>query len=133
MAAVGENSRGKHLVLEVPEANIVIFMSVHAAKVASRRMSLMAEVFTANGPDTLIRLKAVPGSSCDAIAGLLGDRLKIRVIAPPEGGKANKAICRLLSKTLGCPVSIDAGCGSPLKTARAEGLGPDQVEAALEV
>ena len=42
----------------------------------------------------LIRVKAVPGASRDEIAGPLGDRLKIRIAAPPEGGKANKAIAK---------------------------------------
>ena len=37
----------------------------------------------------LIRLKVVPGSSRDAIAGILGGRLKVKVAAAPEDGKAN--------------------------------------------
>jgi hypothetical protein len=94
-------------------------------------MSLMTEVFKADGADTLIRLKVIPGASQDAVAGLLGDRLKVRVVAPPEDGKANKAICRLLRKTLNCGVTIESGHGSPLKIARAEGQEPDQVTAAL--
>lgn len=49
----------------------------------------------------VLRIKAVPGSSRDAIAGTLGDRLKVRICAPPEGGRANKGIVRLLAKTLG--------------------------------
>jgi uncharacterized protein (TIGR00251 family) len=93
----------------------------------------MAPVCMADGADTLIRLKAVPGASRDAVAGLLGDRLKVRITAPSEGGKANRAICRLLSKAVGCPVSIEAGHGSPLKTVRVAGAGPDQVAASLEL
>jgi len=70
----------------------------------------------------LIRVKAVPGASRDEIAGVLGDRLKIRISAPPEGGKANKAICRLLAKRLGVPprdVSLERGEGKPEKRVRA--------------
>ncbi|MDP6891058.1 MAG: DUF167 family protein, partial [Phycisphaerales bacterium] len=101
--------------------------------VASRRMPLMAEVFTADRGDTLVRLKAVPGASRDAIAGLLGDRLKVRISAAAEGGKANKAICRLLAGATGTAVTIETGHGSPLKTARANGVSPDQVADALDV
>jgi uncharacterized protein (TIGR00251 family) len=117
--------------LEVFEANIIVFMSVHAATVASRRMSLMAQTLQADGADTLIRLKVVPGASRDAVAGLLGERLKIRVSAPPEDGRANAAICQLLKKTLGCEVTIESGHRSPLKTARASGVARSQVAVAL--
>lgn len=48
-----------------------------------------------------LRVKAVPGSSRDRIAGVLGDRLKVCVTAPPEGGKANAAIAALLARALG--------------------------------
>jgi uncharacterized protein (TIGR00251 family) len=53
----------------------------------------------------LLAVKAVPGARSDQIAGVLGERLKIRISAPPEGGKANRAICALLAKTLGVRTS----------------------------
>lgn len=73
----------------------------------------------------LIRVKAVPGASRDAIAGALGDRLKIRVSAPPEGGKANEAIIRLLSKALRTSersIALLTGPASPMKTFRAQSV-----------
>jgi len=72
----------------------------------------------------LIRIKAVPGASRDSIAGLLGDRLKVRTSAPPEGGKANKAICKLLAKELGIKprqIEMHAGLSNPEKTIRITG------------
>lgn len=65
-----------------------------------------------------VRVKAVPGSSRDRIAGALGDRLKICVSAPPEGGKANDAIAALLAAALKVPeraVVLRTGAASPLK------------------
>ncbi|MCB9495612.1 MAG: DUF167 domain-containing protein [Fibrobacteria bacterium] len=67
----------------------------------------------------LIRVKAVPGSSKDAIVGPLGDALKIRTSAAPEAGKANQAIASLLAAHLGVPpdsVKLASGPASPRKT-----------------
>lgn len=36
----------------------------------------------------------------DAVVGQLADQLKIKVTSPPEGGKANKSVIRLLAKWL---------------------------------
>src|SRR5688500_13727470 len=44
---------------------------------------------TADGVE--IRLKAVPGARRSQIAGVLGDRLKLRIAAPPADGQANRA------------------------------------------
>lgn len=44
-----------------------------------------------------MRVKVVPGASRNEIAGKLGDELKVRVSAPAEGGKANKAVIQLLA------------------------------------
>lgn len=83
---------------------------------------------------TIVRLKAVPGASRDQIAGLLGDRLKIRVAAAPEGGKANKAICALIAARCAVrtqDVRVIAGTASPLKSVRIEGLDAADARARL--
>jgi uncharacterized protein (TIGR00251 family) len=47
----------------------------------------------------------------------------VRVAAPPEGGKANRALLELLREWLGVrEVAIVSGHGSPEKAARVEGL-----------
>ena len=74
-----------------------------------------------DGDDVLIRVKAVPGASRDEVAGPVGDRLKVRVTAPPEAGRANKAICVTLARALSIKpnhVSIETGATSPEKTVR---------------
>lgn len=82
-----------------------------------------------------IRIKAVPGASRDAVAGMLGERVKIRVSAPPEGGKANRAIEAVIARALGIKpsqVSIVAGMTNPEKTVRVSGVEPVMVEAWVE-
>lgn len=83
----------------------------------------------------LLRVKVVPGARQNQISGLLGDRLKIRVSAPAEGGKANKAVCQLLARSLGLTpahVVIERGMTSPEKTVRIEGVGEDKVQSLYE-
>jgi hypothetical protein len=60
-----------------------------------------AAIIERDGNDVLIRVKAVPGASRDEIVGAVGDRLKVRVCAAPEGGKANSAICRIIAAAAG--------------------------------
>ena len=82
----------------------------------------------------LIRVKAVPGASRDQIAGAVGDRLKIRVAAPPEAGKANKAVRKLLAGTVGvraADVAIESGETSPLKLIRILTDDPERALGAL--
>jgi len=65
-----------------------------------------------------LQLKVIPSSSRDAIVGWLGQALKVKVTAPPEKGRANKAVEELLANALGLPaasVSIVAGQSSSTK------------------
>jgi hypothetical protein len=48
-----------------------------------------------------LNVKVVPGSSRDQIVGWLGDALKIKVMAPPEKGRANEAVVEILAEKLG--------------------------------
>jgi uncharacterized protein len=86
----------------------------------------------------LLRVKVVPGARREEIAGVLdlptGPRLKVRVSAPPEGGRANDAVCALLASTLGVhtrSVSIASGHTSPEKTVRVAGVDRDAAARAL--
>lgn len=66
-----------------------------------------------------LQVKVVPSSSKDGIAGWLDDTLKIKVKAPPEKGKANKAVIKVLEKNLHLPkgsIEIKHGLSSSRKT-----------------
>jgi uncharacterized protein (TIGR00251 family) len=79
----------------------------------------------------VIAVKAVPGAKRDEVVGRLGDRLKVRISQPPEGGKANQAICALLAEALNLKPSaatIIRGQSSPEKLIRIQGATAAQVE-----
>lgn len=81
-----------------------------------------------------INVKVVPGASRDRIAGALGDALKIQVAAPPEKGKANKAVCALLAEAVGVhgrAVAVVGGQTSPRKVVLVTGVTVEAVRAAL--
>lgn len=69
-----------------------------------------------------LRLKVIPSTSRSVIVGVLGDRLKVKVTAPPEDGKANQAVIELISEWLGRDVEIVAGHRSAEKLVRVSGL-----------
>ena len=80
--------------------------------------------FRARAGGLEVSLRVQPGASRAAIEGpqVLADGravLKVRVTAPPEGGKANAALVKLLAKSCKVPktaVEIVAGRGARLKT-----------------
>lgn len=87
-----------------------------------------------DGKAARLDVKVVPGARRDQVAGPLGERLKVRVAAPPEGGRANKAVCALIAGALGLrasEVTVIAGPASPEKTLRIEGRTAAEVRAAL--
>lgn len=92
------------------------------------------EARSGEGPQVHIHLKVVPGASQAGLAGRYGDRLKVRVTAAAESGKANKAVLALLAKALGVPVqqlSLVRGASSPLKTVAVTGVAARDVEQRL--
>jgi uncharacterized protein (TIGR00251 family) len=81
-----------------------------------------------------LAVKAVPGSSRDRVVGVLGGALKVAVSAPPEKGKANKAIAVVLAEALGVParaVSLVSGPTNPRKQFAIAGLSAEQVRRRL--
>ncbi len=48
-----------------------------------------------------LRITVQPGAKNDALAGIMGQRIKVMVKAPPVDGKANKSVCLFLSHLLG--------------------------------
>lgn len=62
-------------------------------------LDCMTKHYQWQGQDLLLFCHLQPGASKTEFSGLHGDRLKIRVKAPPVDGKANAAIVEFLSDT----------------------------------
>lgn len=78
---------------------------------------------------------AQPGASRDRIVGLRGDAVKVAVSAPPEKGKANRAIEKVIAAALGVRksrVRVVAGHASREKTVEIEGVAAGDVERLIE-
>jgi len=66
-----------------------------------------------------IAIKALPGASRTEFAGVKEGRLRVRIAAAPEDGKANAELVAFIAKSLGCPkrdVTLVHGEKSRLKT-----------------
>ena len=73
----------------------------------------------------VFEIKVIPGSSKTAVSGLLGEKIKIKISAAAEKGKANKCLIELLSKQLGVKknaIRIISGQTSPVKQVQVQGL-----------
>jgi uncharacterized protein (TIGR00251 family) len=78
-----------------------------------------------------IDIKAVPGASKTEAAGIKDKRLRIRLAAAPEDGKANAELCGFLAKFLGCAkkdVVLLRGEKSRLKTVSVPVMYRERVE-----
>ena len=83
---------------------------------------------------TRLRLRVSPGAGRAGIVGRHGDAWKVRVKAPPEDGRANEAILRLLADALSVPrktLSLVSGHTARDKIVLLDGVGPAQIERRL--
>jgi len=79
---------------------------------------------------SVLSLRIAPGASRSSVEGLHGDRLRIRVAAPPVDGKANKKLLAFLADRLGVPASsleIVSGAKGRDKRVRVPDLGPQDL------
>ena len=85
-------------------------------------------------PSIRLRLRVLPGARRTEIAGRHGDGWKVRVAAPPENGRANEAVRRLLAERLDLPrsaVTIVSGHAAREKVVELDGISQERAEAGL--
>lgn len=72
-----------------------------------------------------LAVKVVPRAASSAIVGWSGDRLRVRVAAAPEKGRANAALEAFLAESFGLPrqsVRVVAGHTAAQKIVEVDGL-----------
>lgn len=83
-----------------------------------------------------IGVKVVPGARDTRVVGPLGDLLKVRVAAPPEDGRANRAVREAVAAAAGVrarDVAVVAGHASATKLLRLAGVSAAELRARLGV
>ena len=79
----------------------------------------------------MISIQVVPGASRSEITGMHGRRLRLRVAAPADGGRANRAALDLLAKAFDCRVDLLSGARSRIKQVLLREADPRVVEARI--
>jgi uncharacterized protein (TIGR00251 family) len=93
-------------------------------------------LFEVSGDDVVVHVHVQPGAGRTAVTGRHGHAVKVKVGAPPQGGRANEAVLALMAEVLGAPlasVSLDGGASSRAKRVRVRGVAPADVERRLEL
>ena len=88
-----------------------------------------------SGDYLFLDIKAVPGASKSALGEVMDGRLKVKIAAAPEDGKANEELRPFLAKTLALPqkdIVLEKGEKSRLKTLRFPASAREKVEKLLE-
>ncbi len=80
-----------------------------------------------SGKEILLAVRVRPAARRTRFVGRMADgRLKFEVQAPPEGGKANRALLEFLKKTYGLEAEILRGAHSRDKVLRVRGPLPQE-------
>ncbi len=88
----------------------------------------------AAAPTCRLALKVIPNAPRNAVAGWLGDALKVKVHAPALEGRANEELCVFLADALGLPkraVALLQGEKSRQKLVQIDGLTLAEVKARI--
>lgn len=97
---------------------------------------MLDDCFESKTEDELVlRVHVQPGAGRSALVGKHGNALKVRVAAPPVGGRANEALLALLAHDLGVKaeqVTLLSGETSRSKRVKVAGIDPDEAARLIE-
>jgi uncharacterized protein (TIGR00251 family) len=97
--------------------------------------SSMKSLFDTANDGVVMRVHVQPGAGQDAIVGIHGDALKVRVVAHPVSGRANQAVLSLLAARFDTDrdaLEITAGATSRHKRVKFKGAQARDFEKKLE-
>ena len=83
-----------------------------------------------------IQLHVQPGASKSEVAGLHGERMRLRIQSPPVDGRANEAVLDWIAAQLGVPrrtVTLVRGAKSREKTVEIAGISVEAAGRALGI
>jgi uncharacterized protein (TIGR00251 family) len=95
----------------------------------------MRRLFDEADEGAILRVHLQPGAGRDAVVGVHGDALKVRVVAPPVSGRANEGLLDLLAQELGVQrtaLEITSGATARAKRVRVSGMEGRELEKRLE-
>jgi hypothetical protein len=81
-----------------------------------------------------ISVTVSPGATRSKLVGRHGDGWRARIAAPPERGRANETLCKLLAEALDVPrrsIRVVAGHTARLKVIEVDGLDAAEIERRL--
>jgi uncharacterized protein (TIGR00251 family) len=89
-----------------------------------------------DGNDLLVEVRVQPRAARTEFAGLMGERLRIRLHAPPVDGRANAALTEFVAAECGLArsrVTLEKGASGRDKRLRLHGVSvvPDALQRAL--
>lgn len=85
-------------------------------------------------PRVRLRVRVTPGAASSEVTGRVGEAWRVRVAAPPERGRANDELVRLLSQRLGVArsgITLVSGHTARDKLVELRGVDARDVERAL--
>lgn len=95
---------------------------------------MSAVIWSAQDGAVHLRVRVVPRARRNAVEGVEGEALKVRVTAPPVEGAANEALIAYLAEVLGVPkrdIALVHGARSRVKVLAINGLAVETVKARL--
>ncbi len=86
----------------------------------------------AKGKSAMIRVSLLPKAQKGLVVGWMDDgALQVKVLAAPEGGRANIELLRVVAEELRIPVrhvSLESGSSSTNKILKIQGLSDEEVK-----